>query len=254
MALSENREVNRFVDQELRSHDVAGSVHVYRGGFVGLNASGYARPLTAGDRLLGLAYEEADNSTGSNGDDTVRVFTVGDFDHALSGAAVTDIGRPVFASNDAALTFTANGNTYVGMVRDVPSSGQIILRLDSDRRAVKTVRYDVGNLAAGADLAETAIHQFKEEAWIVEARIVNGATAASGIDNSNTCVVAVKSGAASVASKTYNASVTFPAANAGDDLGTLTNQRAADDDVLTVTVTNGATADPGPFAVEVDYA
>ena len=97
---------------KLHRGDVGTVVHVYKGGFVGLNASGYARPLTAGDRLLGLAYEEADNSSGSNGDDTVRVFTVGDFDHALTGAAVTDIGRPVFASDDATLTFTADGNTY----------------------------------------------------------------------------------------------------------------------------------------------
>jgi hypothetical protein len=56
-----------------------------------------------------------------------------------------------------------------------------------------------------------------------------------------------------LASKTYNASVTFPAPNAADSLGTITNGHAAAGDVLTLAITNGTTADPGPFLVEVDY-
>lgn len=253
MALTANREVNRYVDQELRSHAVAASVHVYKGGFVGLNTSGYARPLTAGDRLLGLAYEEKDNSSGANGDVSVRVFTFGDFEHTLSGAAVTDIGRPVFASDDTTLTFVADGNTYVGTVRDRPEANKIILRLDSDRRALKTVRYDAGNFGAGADLAQSGIHEFKEESWIVNTRIVNGATAAVGIDNSNTCVVTVRSGGSIIVSKTFDATTLFPASNSSVSLGTPASPRVDANDILTVQVTNGVTADPGPFAIEVDY-
>lgn len=253
MALTANREVNRYVDQELRSHAVAASVHVYKGGFVGLNTTGYARPLSAGDRLLGLAYDEKDNSSGADGDVSVRVFTFGDFEHTLSGAAVTDVGRPVFASDDTTLTFVADGNTYVGTVRDRPEANKIILRLDSDRRAVKTVRYDVADLGAGADLAQTGIHEFKAESWIVNARIVNGATAAAGIDNSNTCVVTVRNAGSVVATKTFNAATLFPTANSAASLGTPSVPRVDADDILTVQVTNGVTADPGPFAFEVDY-
>ena len=82
---------------------------------------------------------------------------------------------------------------------------------------------------------------------------MNQATSATGIDNSNTCVIALAINAGAVAGKTYNASVTFPAANTKDSLGTLTNAHAAASDVLTLAVTNGTTADPGPFLVEVDY-
>lgn len=253
MALTANREVNRFVDQELRSHAVAASVHVYKGGFVGVNTSGYARPLTAGDKLLGLAYEEKDNSSGANGDVSARVFTFGDFEHTLSGVAVTDIGRAVFANNDTTLTFIADGNTYVGTVRDRPEANKIILRLDSDGRALRTVRYDVGDFAAGADLAQTGIHQFKEESWIVNTRIVNGATAAAGIDNSNTCIVTVRSGGSIIASKIFDATTLFPAINSAASLGTPSSPQVDADDILTVQVSNGVTADPGPFAIEVDY-
>lgn len=129
MALSSNREVDRYVDQELRSFKVAASAHVYKGGFIGLN-SGYARALTAADQCVGVAYEEADNSSGSDGDITGRVYTQGDFLHTLTGAAVTNIGDAVYASADDTLTFTSSGNSLVGICIDVPETNKIILRLN----------------------------------------------------------------------------------------------------------------------------
>lgn len=129
MALTKNREVDRYVDQDIRSYAVAASKHVYKGGFVGVDASGYAQPLVAGGRCIGLALEEADNSSGSNGDKSVRVFTQSDFSLTLSGAGVSDIGRAVYASDDATLTFSTDDNSFVGHVVDVPSSGEIVLRV-----------------------------------------------------------------------------------------------------------------------------
>ena len=131
MALSANREVDRYVDQELRSYPVAGSTHIYKGAFVTLDASGYAQPLSAGNRFVGLAYEEADNSGGADGDLRVRVFTLGDFGHTLSGATAAAVGQPVFAGADDTLTFMPGGNTFVGYVKDVVASNEIVLRLDT---------------------------------------------------------------------------------------------------------------------------
>ena len=128
MALTANREVDRYVDQELRSFQVAASGHVYKGGFVGLS-SGYARALAGGDQCVGVAYEEGDNSSGSAGDISVRVYTQGDFLHSLSGAALTNIGDAVYASADDTLTFTSTANSLVGVCIDVPESNKIILRL-----------------------------------------------------------------------------------------------------------------------------
>jgi len=129
MALSENREVDRYVDQELRSFKVAASATIYKGGFVGLSG-GYARALNAADSCVGIAYEEADNASGAAGDISVRVYTQGDFLHALSGAGLTNIGDAVYASADDTLTFTSSGNSLVGVCMDVPESGKIILRLN----------------------------------------------------------------------------------------------------------------------------
>lgn len=129
MALTANRELDRYVDQELRQYAVASGAHVYKGGFVGLNASGYARALVAGDRCVGIAYEEADNTGGADAATRVRVFTLGDFPHTLAGAALADIGRPVYASADDTLTLAAAGNSFVGWVVDRPSANAVIVRL-----------------------------------------------------------------------------------------------------------------------------
>lgn len=131
MALSANREVDHYVDQELRSFQVGAGKHIYKGAFVGLASDGYAQPLTAGDACVGVAYEEGDNSSGQDGDNSVRVFTVGDFGLTLSGATVASIGQVVFASDDATLTFDPDGNSFVGYVQDVVTANEVVLRLDA---------------------------------------------------------------------------------------------------------------------------
>ena len=253
MALTASRQVDRFVDQELRTFRVKGTTKIYRGAFLGITSAGVLRGLVAGDVLAGISYEEIDNSAGADGAKVARVFTLSDFQVSVSGAAQTDVGRPVFASADDALTFVATSNSYVGIVQDFLSTGVIILRLDPQRRAIKTVTHAVENLGAGADIAARAIHGFDADAWIVSTRIVNQATSAAGIDAGNTCVVALACTAGAVASKTFTNAVVFPAANTANDLGTITNPHCPKNDVVTVAVTQGATADAGPFLVEVDY-
>ena len=253
MALTKNREVDHYIDQELRTFQVAAAKHIYKGGLVGLSSAGYAHPLVAGDPFVGIAYEEMDNTAGANGAVSVRVYTLGDFGLTLTGATAAHIGRPVFASADDTLTFTSAGNSYVGLIQDIVTTNEIILRMDTEKAKVKTVTHAVEDLAAGADIAARAIHTFEKEGWIVSARVVNQATAAAGIDNSNTCVVAINAGGSSVATKTFDATTTFPAANAASDLGTISNPHVSAGGVMTLAVTNGATANPGTFIVEVDY-
>lgn len=136
MVLSANREVNRYVDQQLRTYKVNASSYIYKGALVGLDAAdGFARPLVAGDVFIGIAYEEIDNSAGANGDKVVRVFSQGDFDHAMSGAVQADVGKAVYASADDTLTLTLTANSFVGFVADLVSAGNIIVRLDTFRTA-----------------------------------------------------------------------------------------------------------------------
>ena len=253
MALTANREVDHYIDQELRSFALAASTRVYKGALVGLKSDGHARGLVAGDVFVGVAYEDIDNTSGSDADKSVRVYTLGDFGHAIASAAIADVGRPVFASADDTMTFDGDGNSYVGTVEDFVSAGEVIVRLDTAGDRVKTITHTIEDLAAGADIAARAIHAFTAAAWVVGARVVNQATAAAGIDNSNTCVITLKNGASTIVTETFDATTTFPAANTQQTLGTVGNTQAVKGDEITVSVTNGATADPGPFLVEVDY-
>jgi len=253
MALTVNRDLDHYIDQELRTLPVAAAKRIFKGALVGLASTGHAQPLIAGNAFAGIAYEEADNSSGAAGAMSVRLHTQGDFAHALAGATVAHVGRPVFASADDTLTFTGAGNSCVGRVQDVPVSGQIILRIEPLARSVKTITHVVEDLSAGVDIAPRAVHNFDAEGWIVSARVVNQATGAAGINDANTCVVTLAVEAGTVATKVYDTSNPFPAANTEGSLGALTTVRVNPGDTMTLAVTNGATANPGPFLVEVDY-
>ncbi len=125
---------------------------------------------------------------------------------------------------------------------------------------VHTYRYKVENLAAGADIAERAIASWKRAGQIVGVRILSEEINDAGIDGSNTCVIVLQRGSTVAAAVTfmtvtYDNNNGFPAINTVDEGLTLTegNFAFAADDILSLQVTNGSTADPGPFIVEVDY-
>lgn len=132
MPLAANREISRYVDQELRTFKVLGDTHIFKGALVGRDrTSGYVRALEAGDAFVGIAYEESDNTGGADGARSVRVYTQGDFLLEVGGATVALIGRPVFAASDDTLSLSNSGGlTLVGRIIGVPSVGEAIVRID----------------------------------------------------------------------------------------------------------------------------
>ena len=79
--------------------------------------------------------------------------------------------------------------------------------------------------------------------------------ASSGIDDSNTSVFTLTDGTNTIVTKTYNASVAFPAAGAAGSLGTLdgTHKVLAAGEVLTLSITNGTSAATPALSVQVVY-
>jgi len=125
MALTADRNLEFYASQELVDIPVDDNVTVYKGALVGRNRStGYARPLSAGDEFLGVAYRQADNTvTGHTaGGINVRLHQGIDVVHSLSGVTNADIGRVVHASADDTLTLTPTGNSRIGRVVVVESS------------------------------------------------------------------------------------------------------------------------------------
>jgi hypothetical protein len=117
---------------------------IYEGAAVGDNASGYARPLVAGDPFLGFATETADNSAGAAGAKNVNLRTSGRVQLAIGSLAITDLGKQVYASDDNTFTLTATSNSAIGRVVRFVSSGIGIVEFDVGRGGV-------GNITALTD-------------------------------------------------------------------------------------------------------
>lgn len=117
---------------ELEDYPVIAADIIYEGAAVGENGSGYARPLQAGDRFLGFAVAQADNSGGSAGDIRVTVRTRGRVQLPISSIAITANDRPaVFASDDDTFTLTASTNSHIGFVSRWVSTGIAVVEFDA---------------------------------------------------------------------------------------------------------------------------
>jgi hypothetical protein len=115
----------------IEEYPVVAADIIYEGAAVGDNGSGYARPLSAGDPFRGFAEQNADNSGGSAGDVTVRVKKRGAVVLPISGLAITDVGKAVYASDDDTFTLTEGSNSYVGRVGRYIASGSGVVEFDA---------------------------------------------------------------------------------------------------------------------------
>lgn len=134
MALTADRELKFFASQDLIEVGVDDNVKIYKGALVGRNrATGYARGLVAGDEYLGVAYAQADNTISGHtaGGVLVRLHQNLDIVHALGSVAQADVGKDVYASADDTLTLTPTGNSRVGRIVGVDSSGVARVRCQS---------------------------------------------------------------------------------------------------------------------------
>lgn len=114
------------------AHAVIASDIIYEGAAVGLvAASGHARPLSGGDAFAGFAEAKADNSSGSAADINVRVIRRGAVKLSVSGAVITDVGQPVYATDDDTFVFLPTGGTFIGFVRRWISSGVVEVEFDA---------------------------------------------------------------------------------------------------------------------------
>ena len=106
---------------------------IYEGAAVGMVVStGHARPLTSSDRFVGFAIEKADNSAGAAAAINVRVQMRGEIKLSVSGAAITDLKQPVYASDDDTFKFSPVGGVFVGFVKRYISSGVVIVEFDAN--------------------------------------------------------------------------------------------------------------------------
>lgn len=106
---------------------------IYEGAAVGIvAASGHARPLVALDRFAGFAVAKADNSAGAAAAINVEVVKNGEIQLSVSGAVITDVGQPVYATDDNTFVFSPVAATFIGRVKRFVSNGVVIVDFDAE--------------------------------------------------------------------------------------------------------------------------
>jgi len=123
---------------------------IFEGAAVGIvPASGHAQPLAAGDRFAGFAEAKADNSAGAAADINVRIVESGKIKLSVSGAVITDVGQPVYATDDDTFVFSPVGGVFVGFVHRFVSSGVVIVAFDALNYRDPHEEYAVRELISG---------------------------------------------------------------------------------------------------------
>jgi hypothetical protein len=133
---------------ELGDHNdfpVIASDIIYEGAAVGIvSGTGHARPLAAGDRFGGFAQYKADNSAGAAAAINVRVVKSGEVQLTVSGAVITDVGQPVYATDDDTFVFTPVASVFVGFVKRFVAADTVVVDFNAgvhvDPWAAHTVR------------------------------------------------------------------------------------------------------------------
>lgn len=131
MAVTANQVIEKREGR--RSYPVAASVKIYEGTLVFLTAAGYATDVTATgvNGFVGVAVEQADNSSGSAGDITVEVWAEGEFVLQGTGFAQADVGSKVYAEDNFTVGVSiSTASVPIGMVTEYISSTKIRVDID----------------------------------------------------------------------------------------------------------------------------
>lgn len=91
-----------------------------------------------GDKFAGFAEERVDNTSGTDGEKTIRTKFKGTVVlPAPSGVSLTDVGSNLFASDDNTFTTTSASTPYIGKIRRI-SDNEIIVDFQAFADAVPT--------------------------------------------------------------------------------------------------------------------
>lgn len=147
-----------FEKAGIASLPVIASDIIYQGAALGYSgSSGNVRPLVAGDVFAGIAVERCDNSTGAAAERRVNVQRIGVVSLPVSGAAVTDKEKALYASDDATFTLTASTNSYLGRVLDYQTAGFFLVAFDATKPGIGALAALTGGSGGTANGASETV-------------------------------------------------------------------------------------------------
>ena len=108
---------------------VAANTKIFGGALVGLNETGFARPLQTGDKPVGFAKDGVDNTDGEDGAVKVDLKSRGKVCLDIDGLTLADTGKGVYATDDDTFTLTSGG-ALVGKIVRVEEPETAIVAFD----------------------------------------------------------------------------------------------------------------------------
>ncbi len=94
---------------------VAAATKIYAGAMVCINAAGFTVPAAdaSGCRFAGVAMEQADNSSGADGVEMVRLRRVGVFEFDSANLTQAKLGEDMYAVDDQTFADTAGTTNHI---------------------------------------------------------------------------------------------------------------------------------------------
>lgn len=190
----------------------------YPGALVGLNTSGYGTKMddTAQIRFQGISAQPQTTiaSGGSDGDVKLEVVQPRYITMDIASAAVTDIGRPVYATDDQTASFSPGSfGNLIGYVHSLVSSTSVRIECawESGRRARKP--HQVASASGAVVIKESTVVITK--AGVAALTIADPAAADDGIEMTFISATAQAHTLSNAAGSGFNAG------GAGSDVGTF---------------------------------
>lgn len=218
----------------------ANSVNVKGGDLVGVAKAAIAADATGALAIAGV-YEMA-KVTGAIAEGA-DLYWDADADPvggtAGTGAITTDPSLGPYAGECVAAALSADETVQ--------------MRLNHRPATPYVVLIPIEDLSAGGDISARPVFADRRGGTLVSAALIAQGSFA-GIDDSNTMVVLLDDSTNTIVTKTYN-TATQPTASAANDLGSLsaTHKVLAADEVIRLTITNGATANPPAMLLRLEF-
>ena len=135
MAVMTANDPNRRGDGKVETFQVAAAVRIFDGAIVAIvnpDTDGFLTPASnvLNHQVVGIAIEEANNLSGANGDEEVRVRIDGAIG-LFAGTAfdANDVGVQVYALDDQTVTKAVGNAVFVGKIAKFVSSTQVWVKL-----------------------------------------------------------------------------------------------------------------------------
>lgn len=133
--------LSKLIDSEGMKVDlpVAASTTIYKNTAVGLTQNGHLSSYVApaagatvtGTSFRGIALAHVDNSAGSSGaEKTCEVLIQGYVTYTLTSVAVTDVGAPVYVTDNATLSADASAGAYFGQIVAYDTTNTCTIKLN----------------------------------------------------------------------------------------------------------------------------